>query len=165
MSREGHIYKLYCDGVDEFYIGSTWDMKQRKWKHKSKCYNINAKEYKLKVYQYIRANSGFSNWKFEILETALFENKTSLLIREQHYKNSLNPSLNDRNAYQSKEERQIYMEAHDKKRRQTKINCPCGGKTNEIDKYKHMRTDKHQKYLQNITIHNLQNLTININIQ
>ncbi len=151
MSRTGYIYKLYCDGVGEFYIGSSFDMKERIYKHKSKCHNSKCKAYNFKVYQYIRENHGFDNWKFETLETALFENKTSLLIREQHYKILLNPSLNDRNAKQTSEERRLYLSEYNKKRLQTRINCPCGGKTNEIDKYRHMKTDKHKKYLQNLT--------------
>ena len=43
-----------------------------------------------------------------------------------------------------------------------KINCPCGSITNKHDKVRHEGSNKHQKYLQNITIHNLQNLTINV---
>ncbi len=160
MSREGHIYELYCDDVDEFYIGSTWDMTDRKYKHKYDCNNAKRHEYNYKVYQYIRANKGYE-WKFEILETALFENKTALRIREQHYKNLLNPSLNMCNAYQSEEEKRLSKKEY----QQIKFDCPCGVRTGKAREARHSKTKKHQKYLQNITIHNLQNLTININIQ
>ncbi len=161
MSREGHIYKLCCDGVDEFYIGSSFDIKARKWKHKSVCNNVKRKEYNYKIYAFIRAKGGFSKWKFEILETALFENKTALRIREQHYKNLLNPSLNMSNAYLSEEERRLYNLKLNKKYKQIKIDCPCGGRTDKAREARHSKTNKHQKYLQNITI-NITNLNITI---
>ncbi len=135
-------------------------MKYRKRTHKNTCNNVKRKEYKFKVYQYIRANTGFENWKFEILETALFENKTALRIREQHYKNLLNPSLNTCNAYQSKEERQLYKKKQSKTQLAQKITCDCGGRTDKNHKARHEKTNQHQKYLK--TINNIQNITINI---
>ena len=30
----GYIYKLCCDGIDEFYIGSSFDIEARKKQHK-----------------------------------------------------------------------------------------------------------------------------------
>ena len=56
MSREGYIYKLCCDGVDEFYIGSCWDMRRRKYGHKQSYTNPKTANHNLKVYQYIREN-------------------------------------------------------------------------------------------------------------
>jgi hypothetical protein len=105
MNREGYIYKLCCDGIDEFYVGSSWDMKQRKIEHKSMCNNVNSDKHNLKVYKFIRENKGFENWKFEILETALFENKKLREIREQHYMDTLKSTLNDKRAHRTKEQR------------------------------------------------------------
>jgi hypothetical protein len=164
MSRTGYIYKLYCDGIDEFYIGSTWNMKERKTNHKHKCYSDKYSTYNSKVYQYIRENQGFDNWKFEILETNEFENEHNLKIREQHYKNLLNPSLNTYNANTTEEQRKAYVKNYDKIRCIKNIRCGCGSLLSKATKKLHEGSDKHQKYLQNITIHNLQNLTININI-
>ncbi len=156
----GYVYKLYCDGVDGFYIGSSFDMKDRKRCHKSNCNNPKSKDYDLKVYQYIRANGGFDNWKFEILETAIFENKNALRIREQHYKNLLIPSLNDRDAYITEEEKQEKQRNYNKNHFLQKINCACGGKTDKSNKARHEKSPKHQKYLQ--TINNITNITYNI---
>jgi len=164
MSRTGFIYKLYCDGVGEFYIGSSFDMKERKYKHKSNCKNPNSKKFNSKVYKYIRENQGFDNWKFEILETNEFESKKELQIREQHYKNLLNPSLNTYNAHTTKEQRKAYIKNYDEIRGIKNILCGCGSLLSKTTISRHKGSDKHQKYLQNITIHNLQNLTININI-
>ena len=165
MSREGHIYKLCCDGVYEFYIGSSFDMKKRKILHKSKCYNTKYSTYNSKVYVYIRENKGFVEWKFEILETNEFEDEHALKTREQHYKNLLKPSLNTYNAHTTKDQRKAYVKNYDKIRGIKNILCGCGSLLSKATKSIHEGSDKHQKYLQNITIHNLQNLTININIQ
>jgi hypothetical protein len=161
MSRTGYIYKLYCDGVGEFYIGSSFDMKTRKVTHKTKCYNTKYSTYNSKVYVYIRENQGFDNWKFEILETNEFENEHALKTREQHYKNLLNPSLNTYNAHTTKDQRKAYVKNYDKIRGIKNIPCGCGSLLSKATKKLHENSDKHQKYLQNITIHNLQNLTIN----
>jgi len=167
MSKEGNIYKLYCDGVDEFYIGSSSDMKERKRFHKYDCKNPNLRKYNSKVYQYIRENKGFDKWKFEILETALFENKTALRVREQHYINLLKPSLNSQKAYITGEEkkiqRQILNKAFNDRNCGKNIECICGSKTSQANKTRHNKSKKHQKYLKtinNITI-NITNLNIN----
>jgi len=164
MRRIGYVYKLFCDNANEFYIGSTFNMRDRKYKHKSNCNNPNSKDYNLKVYQYIRANKGFDNWKFEILVEKDFENKTALKIKEKDCINLLKPSLNMCSAYQTDEELKLYMKEHNKiyndKRLATKINCACGGKTDKHNKARHEKSPKHQKYLQ--TINNINNITYNI---
>jgi hypothetical protein len=156
----GYVYKLYCDGIDDFYIGSCWDIKKRKPNHKSFCNNPKGKEYNYKVYQYIRENRGFDEWKIEILVEKEFENKRALEIKEQECIKLLKPSLNSQSAYQTKEERRLQQKATDDKRLATKINCICGSKTDKHSKARHERTQKHQKYLK--TINNITNITYNI---
>ncbi len=160
MSRIGVVYKLCCDGINEFYIGSTWDMKERKRHHKFACNNANSKEYNYKVYQYIRENKGFENWKFEILVEKEFENKNALHIKEKEIINLLKPALNSRNAYRTKEELKEYNNKTSAKRVAIKIDCACGSKTDKMNKTTHEKTNKHQKYLQ--TINNINNITNNI---
>ncbi len=160
MSRIGFVYKLCCDGVDGFYIGSTFDMKERKITHKSNCNNANSRDYNYKVYKYIRENKGFDNWKFEILVEKEFENKNALRIKEKECINLLKPTLNSKSAYQTTEELKEYNKALDAKRLAIKINCACGGKTDKMNKTTHEKSKKHQKYLQ--TINNINNITYNI---
>jgi hypothetical protein len=161
----GYVYKLCCDGINEFYIGSSFNIKERKRKHKSDCNNANSKKYNIKVYQYIRANGGFDNWKFEILVEKEFENKTDLHIKEKECIVLLKPSLNSYSAYQTEEEYKLQKNAQSKidvaKRLATKIDCACGGKTDKNNKTRHEKNKKHQKYLQ--TINNItNNITYNI---
>ena len=77
------IYKIYCkdENIKDCYVGSTNDLNRRKWAHKSNCNNINSKRHYLKVYQFIRANGGFENFDFIILEQ--FENK---MIKQDLFK-------------------------------------------------------------------------------
>ena len=162
MSRKGFVYKLYCEGIDDFYIGSCWNIKHRKKNHKSNCNNLNSNDYNRKVYTFIRANGGIDNWKYEILVEKEFENKRELQIKEQDCINLLKPTLNSQKAYLSKEELKQRMLELSKKRNQIKINCDCGGKTSIGDKSHHEKTKKHQKYLK--TINNITNITYNITI-
>ncbi len=165
MSRIGYVYKLCCDGINEFYIGSSFNMKKRKLYHKYSCNDANSKEYNFKVYKYIRENKGFENWKFEILVEKEFENKKALIIREKECINQLKPALNSNNAYRTEEEFKLQTKEHSAKRFATKINCACGGKTDKMNKSKHEKSKKHQKYItNNITNNNITYNITNLNI-
>jgi len=160
MRRIGYVYKLFCDGIEDFYIGSTFNMRSRKYEHKHNCNNPNSKDYNLKVYQYIRANKGFDNWKFEILVEKDFENKTALKIKEKDCIKLLNSTLNMCSAYRTDEEFNLYTKANNVKRLAEKINCACGSTTNKHNKARHEKSKNHQKYLK--TINNINNITYNI---
>ena len=92
----GFIYKLECimPSVDEVYVGSTQNMTVRKGRHKSSCNNSNGRDYNLNVYQYIRVNGGFENWRMVEIERVEYERKPELLAREQFHLKNLNASLN-----------------------------------------------------------------------
>ena len=59
------IYKICCNTneCDEVYVGSTKAFRSRKYTHKCICDNINSKLYNIKIYQTIRANGGWDNWR------------------------------------------------------------------------------------------------------
>ena len=99
------IYKFHKVDLPEIYIGSTNDEIKREQDHNSVCNNENRKGYNLKVYEFIRANGGYDNWKFEVIEEYPCENRTELRIREQYYYDLLNPELNTNRPYVSEEER------------------------------------------------------------
>ena len=60
---KGIIYKLCCDGVNEFYIGSSFSYQSRKWQHKSKCNNTNTKVYLEKLKNYLIFSQNYNNIK------------------------------------------------------------------------------------------------------
>ena len=91
---DGIIYKLFSKDADEFYVGSTTNFHNRQIQHKSSCNNENNPCYNDKKYQYIRNNSGFENWDFEILELGEYENNDFLRKIEGEFIRNLKPTLN-----------------------------------------------------------------------
>jgi hypothetical protein len=75
--------------------------------HKSRCNNINSKNYNSKVYETIRTNGGFDNWIMEIVEVFPCEGKRDLCIREQWYINSAKGKINSVRAFTTPEERKV----------------------------------------------------------
>jgi len=115
------IYKIYCkdENIKDCYVGSTNDLHKRKNEHKNKCNNSNSKEYNYKVYEFIRANGGFENFDFMILEQ--FENKMIkqdlLKIEGQYIKNNnttLNSNVAGRTVKDYKEENKEKMQKYHK---------------------------------------------------
>ena len=64
------FYKLRhaTDNTKECYVGSTKNFANRKGSHKYDCNTPNRNRYDVKVYSYIRANDGYDNWCFDVLE-------------------------------------------------------------------------------------------------
>ena len=165
--RVGFIYRLYCLDADvkECYIGSCWKIKVRMRVHKSDCNNINRVNYNFKVYTFIRANGGWSNWDYEYFVVNVID-KTHLQMKEQKRMDlEMNPILNDRRAYtdrvayvkqqyiNNKEYRKTYAKQRyiDNKesinlKQKKKYNCECGGKYQHQSKSIHFKTLRHRCY-------------------
>jgi len=151
------VYQISCvdSNIDEIYIGSTEDFKERIIQHKTR-YNCG---FKLKVYEFIRANGGLSNWDIIPIEEIDFPiSKLELRQYEQGYLDKYKPQLNSIRAYSSEEQqkeqkkenskewrtnnreeisiqKKEYNEKNKEKisiKRKQKVNCPhC---SNEIQK-------------------------------
>ena len=89
---ESIIYKLCCKDltVVEIYIGSTTNFKVRKNQH-----SYNSQYGKIKVYEYIRENGGFSNWDMIQVEQYNAKDKRDLESRERYWLETLNATLNN----------------------------------------------------------------------
>ena len=95
------IYKICCDDLSEFnYVGSTKSFRQRKADHKS-CCNTMA-DYKL--YNTIRENGGWDNWRMVILEELGEVSLTQARIKEEEHRVKLNANLNMVKCYATEEE-------------------------------------------------------------
>lgn len=90
------IYKLCCRDptVEDIYVGSTTNFRQRKAGHKISCCNENLKNYNFYVYRFIRDNNGWENWDMVAIETYPCETKHDLHTRERYYIDLLKPTLN-----------------------------------------------------------------------
>ena len=90
------IYKLVCNdlNISDIYIGSTVSFRRRKYQHKQCCNNINNKRHNLKVYKFIRDNSGWDNWSMVLVANTPCNSKLELAKHERKYYEELNATLN-----------------------------------------------------------------------
>ena len=172
------IYKLCCKNpeITDIYVGHTTDKVKRKSHHRIKCNNQNGKEYNYNVYQFIRANGGFENWDFIILEEYPCENSNQACSRERHWLETLRATLNSCIPSRTKQEynktyREENREIINEKKREYyssnkeiiyekskqyiknnnhKIDCVCGGKYMKCHQSDHFKSNKHIKYLSGI---------------
>jgi len=146
------IYKIVCNdlNVKDLYVGSTTDFRKRKTRHKSDCNNQNSKEYKFNVYQFIRDNGGFDNWTMVLVEKYPCETSLEKLKRERYWYETLGATLNKQVPSQTQQEyaKQYYVE--NKEIINQKHNCECGGNYTQVNKQRHLKSKKHQKYLQSL---------------
>ena len=169
------IYRLVCKDptITDEYIGSTVCKYRRKSHHKTCCNNENREQYNLPVYQCIRANGGFENWSMIMIEEYRCNNKNELHMRERHWIEERRPTLNmvirpvvteeeckeQRKQYRKKhkeeirEQRKQYREENKEKIKEKKSKtflCECGSEYTDSHKSRHMKTQKHLKYLEEL---------------
>jgi hypothetical protein len=134
------IYKIVCNDINitDCYVGSTLAFRKRKWEHKCTCNNETNKNYNSKIYQIIRANGGWENWRMVIIEEMSEETtKTQAHIREEYFRVELQATLNIRSCGTGiicGLTKQVYDKQYQK-----------------TDKYKeyqkqYQKTDKHKEY-------------------
>jgi hypothetical protein len=90
------FYKIQCKNPDvkELYIGHTTNFVQRKYAHKRSCTVETSSNYNCKVYNVIRENGGWNNWKMEIIAFHDCENHYAARKHEQQYFEQYNATLN-----------------------------------------------------------------------
>lgn len=93
------IYKIECidTKITEIYVGSTTNNIQREEMHKQSCDDVENNH--SRVYEFIRANGGWSNWRMVIIENFPCENRDTLREREQYFYEILKPKLNTNQPY------------------------------------------------------------------
>ena len=96
-----NIYKICCDDCDYVYVGSTKAFRERKAQHKRTCSNEKERNYNLKLYQTIRNNGGWDNWRMTPIEEYECENFTQARIREEYWRQEQKADLNMRKAFVS----------------------------------------------------------------
>ena len=82
------IYKLFKINSNDCYVGKTRNINKRMALHK---YYSKSSTYKL--YNLMRANGGFENFQYEILETNIPEDEG--VYKERFYYNMYEPNLNN----------------------------------------------------------------------
>jgi hypothetical protein len=120
MASKNYIfYKIFKEDLDETYIGSTSNFYSRKKSHKSSCNNETCKGYNLKIYQTIRANGGWD--EFKMIQIGTRENITKREAEqiEEEYRLELKATMNMCRAFLSPEQKKEYHKEYDKDYRQT----------------------------------------------
>ena len=104
--RDYVFYKFVClnDDIDSCYVGSTGDFKKRRTSHKHKCHNESRKEYNIKLYQTIRENGGWDNWKMVQIGSKDQITKREAEQIEEQYRKELKADMNERRAFRTEEE-------------------------------------------------------------
>jgi len=84
------VFKICCKDplITECYIGSTTNYNQKKY-----TFPTLSKTSKQPVYELIRNNKGWANWRTCILETLSTDNQDELLKREDYWREQLNGEL------------------------------------------------------------------------
>ena len=172
------IYKLVCKDISvrEIYIGSSYDINDRKSKHMSSCNNTNDDHYNTPVYKFIREYGGWSNWEIVVLYKYPCGSKEELEIEERRaYDRYISEFtlLNGRKPHQTKEERREYgirksKERYDanieRERKEaseryhakkvelnTPVRCECGLMINKQNLTKHKKTAIHNKRMEDLS--------------
>ena len=90
------IYKICCKdlSIQDIYIGSTINFRNRKWKHKSACNNVNDVSYLQPKYEFIRNHGGWNNWEMIQIKEVNCNSKLELQAEERKTYEELKPTLN-----------------------------------------------------------------------
>ena len=160
------IYKITCNdnNVKELYVGHTTNFIQKKYAHKKNSMNYKSKNYNCKLYEVIRNNGGWNNWKMEIVNCFNCKDHHEAMKIEQEYVILLNATLNTIETLQTPK-KTIFVEkakeivlCDDEKIFYCNI---CNYSTNRKSSYnKHITTIKHHNTVKN----DKDNINNNINI-
>jgi len=95
------IYKYVCNDSSVLceYVGHTTNWNKRKASHKERCNDIKDKKYHLKLYEIMRANGGFDNWRMILVEDYPCKNKREAEQREQYHMDLLVEKMNTNNSF------------------------------------------------------------------
>ena len=140
------IYKITCKDptVTDVYVGHTTNFVQRKHAHKQSCINDKTPNYKCKLYEVIRNNGGWVNWKMEIINFFECRDHYEARKKEQEYFISLNATLNSIEPMPKPKPKEIVVKATVIKKTFfcEKCNIHCSS-LNVLEK--HNETNKHKK--------------------
>ena len=153
------FYKLCCDDYDDIYIGSTINFRNRKYEHKSSVNNPNAKNYNCYKAQFIRENGGWDNWNMLVLKKYPCNNKEEARLEERRFFEELNSNLNTRRPFRTEDEKKDYDKEQKQKHKikryekaSQKIECECGSIIRRSDISTHKKSQKHQKYINSLSL-------------
>ena len=151
-NKIGYVYKIVCldTEIKDCYVGSCQSFRTRKNSHKSNCNNSNNKEYNYNVYQFIRANGGWSNFSMLVIEQVNFTVKHELLIKERFHLEHLKASLNKLVPTRTVQEYYEKNKTEINEKQKEIITCDCGKSLTKGAISHHNKSRRHQNYIANL---------------
>ena len=150
------FYKFVCndENIKCCYVGSTANFSDRKRRHFQTCNNPNNIYYHYKIYETIRANGGWENWKMVIIGEAKEISLTQSRILEQKYIDELEEKLNTNRAYRTKEDlaedyKKINKKKYEKNKEKYRENHKAYYEANKenIKAYREANKEKKAEYM------------------
>tara|TARA_R110002126_G_C10274431_1_gene484435 strand:+ start:88 stop:672 length:585 start_codon:yes stop_codon:yes gene_type:complete len=149
------IYKICCKdlSIQDIYIGSTLNFRNRKWKHKNSCYDINNRHYNIYLYKFIRDNGGWDNWEMILIKEVSCNSKLELYGEERKTYEELKPTLNTQKPLRTKKEyKKECMPTYDKEYNERNKEKIQQQKKENYEKNKECILQKQQKYRSNTEV-------------
>ena len=107
------IYKIeHIEDDSLVYVGHTTNWDKRKSHHKHCCNNEKTKQNNLKLYQMMRQNGGWNNFKMIEVEKYPCNDKREAEKRECEVMKELKAIMNTNKSYLSKEDKELYVEEY-----------------------------------------------------
>ena len=155
------FYKIVCNdtNISDCYVGHTSNFKLRQSQHKHSCNTETNNRYDTNIYKFIRANGGWSNWTMLLIEKINCESCLEACKRERMYIDTLHATLNVQVSSRTKQEwdttnklktvetqKRYYNTIYKDKFTVVSI-CLCGGKVSMSSKSNHVKSRKHQNFI------------------
>ena len=161
------IYKICCNDSDitDVYVGSTINLVNRRGCHKTACNNPKSVGHNLRVYQFIRKNSGFVNC--QIVKLQDINCKEDLFKTERRWVEKLGATLNKNIPSRSQREwndanrdyhkhyyranKDTYNQPKKEKLvdcRKERVTCACGSCVLKVNLSQHHTSKKHLNFLE-----------------
>jgi hypothetical protein len=138
------IYKIVCNNLEitDSYVGSTTQFTKRKTLHKSNCNNEKSREYHFKLYQTIRDNGGWENWKMLEIEKFPCKDGNEARKQERYHYEILHSNLNMQ--YPERSNKEYYIEYNIRNRDELKVKRKIYRELNEekIKEYREINREK-----------------------
>jgi hypothetical protein len=121
------IYKITCndESIIDLYVGHTTNFVQRKHAHKISCTNMKSPNYNCRLYNVIRNNGGWDNWKMEIINFFNFKDHYEARKKEQEYFILLKATLNSIEPLPTPKYKEVTPKYEEKEEKNEKKNIYC----------------------------------------
>lgn len=160
------FYRFVCNDpeIKSSYVGHTTNFAERKYGHKNICHNSKNKKYNLKIYQIMRDNGGFENWRMIEIESRLVKDKREAERIEQEWIEKMEADMNSHKAFGGEnvqEAKYIYNKEHKEHKREydiqyclkncnknkVHVECECGSFISARGLTNHKKTLKHNELM------------------